>query len=58
MASGIDSSALVGLDAFPTLAKTGVAYLDSAATSQTPLGVIEAMDSYYREAHTEAPAAA
>jgi cysteine desulfurase/selenocysteine lyase len=34
---------------FPTLPHTGVAYLDSAATSQTPLPVIEAMDLYYRE---------
>src|SRR3954465_8367441 len=50
MASGVDTSALVGLDAFPTLTKTGVAYLDSAATSQTPESVIAAMDAYYREA--------
>ena len=34
---------------FPTLPHTGVAYLDSGATSQTPIPVIEAMDSYYRE---------
>jgi cysteine desulfurase/selenocysteine lyase len=34
---------------FPVLPHTGVAYLDSAATSQTPLPVIEAMDTYYRE---------
>jgi cysteine desulfurase/selenocysteine lyase len=34
---------------FPVLPHTGVAYLDSAATSQTPLPVIEAMDAYYRE---------
>jgi cysteine desulfurase/selenocysteine lyase len=34
---------------FPTLPYTGVAYLDSAATSQTPIPVIEAMDHYYRE---------
>jgi cysteine desulfurase / selenocysteine lyase len=34
---------------FPTLPHTGVAYLDSGATSQTPLPVIEAMDAYYRE---------
>jgi cysteine desulfurase / selenocysteine lyase len=34
---------------FPTLPHTGVAYLDSAATSQTPIPVIEAMDAYYRE---------
>jgi cysteine desulfurase/selenocysteine lyase len=34
---------------FPVLPHTGVAYLDSAATSQTPLTVIDAMDAYYRE---------
>jgi cysteine desulfurase / selenocysteine lyase len=34
---------------FPVLPHTGVAYLDSAATSQTPLPVIDAMDAYYRE---------
>ena len=34
---------------FPVLPHTGVAYLDSGATSQTPLPVIEAMDTYYRE---------
>ena len=34
---------------FPTLPHTGVAYLDSGATSQTPMPVIEAMDAYYRE---------
>jgi cysteine desulfurase / selenocysteine lyase len=34
---------------FPVLPHTGVAYLDSGATSQTPIPVIEAMDSYYRE---------
>ena len=33
---------------FPVL-QGGLAYLDSAATSQTPLPVIEAMDEYYRE---------
>ena len=32
---------------FPTLAR-GIAYLDSAATSQTPLAVLDAMDDYYR----------
>jgi cysteine desulfurase / selenocysteine lyase len=35
---------------FPVLEREGVAYLDSAATSQTPRGVIEAMDRYYLEA--------
>ena len=34
---------------FPVVSSTGLAYLDSAATSQTPLVVIEAMDAYYRE---------
>jgi cysteine desulfurase/selenocysteine lyase len=33
---------------FPTLARDGVAYLDSAATSQTPDVVLGAMDDYYR----------
>jgi cysteine desulfurase/selenocysteine lyase len=33
---------------FPTLAG-GIAYLDSAATSQTPEPVLAAMDRYYRE---------
>ena len=32
---------------FPTLEATGVAYLDSGATSQTPQPVIDAMDDYY-----------
>lgn len=35
-------------DRFPTLAREGVAYLDSAATSQTPDVVLAAMDEYYR----------
>jgi len=35
---------------FPVLEREGVAYLDSAATSQTPRAVIEAMDRYYLEA--------
>lgn len=34
---------------FPVLAGRDVCYLDSAATSQTPVPVIEAMDAYYRE---------
>jgi cysteine desulfurase / selenocysteine lyase len=34
---------------FPTLAQEGLTYLDSAATSQTPRAVIEAMDRYYSE---------
>jgi cysteine desulfurase/selenocysteine lyase len=33
---------------FPTLQREGVAYLDSAATSQTPDVVLAAMDDYYR----------
>jgi cysteine desulfurase / selenocysteine lyase len=32
---------------FPVLAREGLVYLDSAATSQTPRAVIEAMDAYY-----------
>ena len=35
---------------FPVLQREGLAYLDSAATSQTPRSVIEAMDRYYLEA--------
>ena len=35
---------------FPVLERERVAYLDSAATSQTPRTVIEAMDRYYLEA--------
>ena len=35
---------------FPVLERERVAYLDSAATSQTPRAVIEAMDRYYLEA--------
>ena len=34
---------------FPVLAREGLVYLDSAATSQTPRHVIEAMDRYYNE---------
>ena len=34
---------------FPVLEREGLVYLDSAATSQTPRGVIEAMDRYYLE---------
>jgi len=33
---------------FPVLARDGLVYLDSAATSQTVLPAIEAMDDYYR----------
>ncbi|HWM11385.1 MAG TPA: SufS family cysteine desulfurase [Solirubrobacteraceae bacterium] len=35
--------------AFPVLEQEGLVYLDSAATSQTPRPVIEAMDRYYNE---------
>jgi cysteine desulfurase / selenocysteine lyase len=44
-------AATAGIDVrsqFPTLAREGVAYLDSAATSQTPEAVLAAMDDYYR----------
>ena len=34
--------------AFPTLEREGLVYLDCAATSQTPLPVLAAMDDYYR----------
>ena len=34
---------------FPVLAQEGLVYLDSAATSQTPRPVLEAMDRYYNE---------
>src|SRR5262249_22289016 len=32
---------------FPTLARDGLAYLDSSATSQTPRSVLDAMADYY-----------
>ena len=32
---------------FPCLQREGIVYLDSAATSQTPQPVIDAMDDYY-----------
>jgi len=50
MAGLAATAPLVPASEFPTVAHTGVAYLDSGATSQTPLAVIEAMDAYYREA--------
>lgn len=34
---------------FPMLSRDGFAYLDSAASSQTPEPVLAAMDAYYRE---------
>jgi cysteine desulfurase/selenocysteine lyase len=33
---------------FPSLQREGIVYLDSAATSQTPQPVIDAIDDYYR----------
>jgi cysteine desulfurase/selenocysteine lyase len=36
---------------FPILAREGLVYLDSAATSQKPRQVIEAIDSYYRNSN-------
>ncbi|HVW19286.1 MAG TPA: SufS family cysteine desulfurase [Solirubrobacteraceae bacterium] len=50
MAGVLHTEPLVAVAEFPTLASTGVAYLDSGATAQTPLAVIDAMDRYYREA--------
>ncbi|MGH2901500.1 MAG: aminotransferase class V-fold PLP-dependent enzyme, partial [Solirubrobacteraceae bacterium] len=32
---------------FPCLRREGIVYLDSAATSQTPQPVIDAMEDYY-----------
>src|SRR4051794_7955159 len=49
MAGTVDTKPLVAVDQFPTLVHTGVAYLDSSATSQTPTAVLDAMDRYYRE---------
>ena len=37
---------------FPTLDREGLVYLDSAATSQTPRSVIDAMTSYYETARS------
>src|ERR671929_169655 len=34
---------------FPVLSREGLVYLDTAATSQTPRPVIEAIDRYYTE---------
>ena len=47
MAATAHTTPLVALDEFPTLTHTGVAYLDSGATSQTPRVVLDAMSSYY-----------
>src|SRR3954453_19624925 len=49
MAGTVDTKPLVAVEEFPTLVHTGVAYLDSSATSQTPVAVLDAMDRYYRE---------
>jgi cysteine desulfurase/selenocysteine lyase len=50
MAATAHTTPLVAVDEFPTLANTGVAYLDSGATSQTPRVVLDAMNSYYETA--------
>ncbi len=52
MAGALHTEPLVALSEFPTLAHTGAAYLDSGATSQTPVAVLDAMDHYYREARS------
>ncbi|MEA2307461.1 MAG: cysteine desulfurase / selenocysteine lyase [Solirubrobacteraceae bacterium] len=44
----VAGTALVSPSEFPTLAREGLVYLDAAATSQTPLPVLAAMDDYYR----------
>jgi cysteine desulfurase/selenocysteine lyase len=44
------ASALNVRSDFPVL-DTGIAYLDSAATSQKPAAVIEAMNAYYRQSN-------
>jgi cysteine desulfurase/selenocysteine lyase len=43
--SALADTALV--NEFPALEREGLVYLDSAATSQTPRAVIDAMDDYY-----------
>jgi cysteine desulfurase/selenocysteine lyase len=50
MAGAVHTEPLVGAEQFPTIAHTGVAYLDSGATSQTPRTVIDAMTHYYETA--------
>ena len=50
MAATAHTSSLVAVEEFPTLASTGVAYLDSGATSQTPRVVLDAMANYYETA--------
>lgn len=50
----VDAAAL--RSEFPTLARTidgqRLVYLDSAASSQTPLSVLDTMDTYYRQARS------
>lgn len=46
-ASVASEHGLVPPGTFPTLEREGLVYLDSAATSQTPLPVLEAMADYY-----------
>ncbi|MEA2467925.1 MAG: cysteine desulfurase / selenocysteine lyase, partial [Thermoleophilaceae bacterium] len=36
---------------FPILGRPGLVYLDSAATAQTPLPVLDEMDRIYRESN-------
>ncbi|MEO6496561.1 MAG: SufS family cysteine desulfurase [Solirubrobacteraceae bacterium] len=50
MAGSVATAPLVAVDEFPTIAHTGIAYLDSGATSQTPRAVIDAMTGYYETA--------
>ncbi|MCW2968332.1 MAG: sufS, partial [Solirubrobacteraceae bacterium] len=47
MAGTTHTDPLLAAAEFPTVAHTGVAYLDSGATSQTPRAVLDAMTHYY-----------
>jgi cysteine desulfurase/selenocysteine lyase len=47
VAGTLHTEPLLAADEFPTVAHTGVAYLDSGATSQTPRVVLDAMARYY-----------
>ncbi|MDX6639595.1 MAG: cysteine desulfurase / selenocysteine lyase, partial [Solirubrobacteraceae bacterium] len=47
MAGTLHTEPLLAAAEFPTVARTGVAYLDSGATSQTPRVVLDAMARYY-----------
>src|SRR5947199_874072 len=38
-------------DQFPILSRPGLVYLDSAATAQTPLAVLDEMERIYRESN-------